>query len=289
MAPLDRFIDKETQANTAQENAGASCMKIQREQFEHTARQNCNLPGVNNMDGELETTSTHSKDGANDDRVDNKGIYGGENDDDDGDFTYHSSDGSNEDDENGNEVLGNGTDGTSPTMSTCGKDGQSLIGGQLDNLPDWLHEIETNNTVNASLLLAAPITQVFLCIACKNIDNPATWISIFLQKTSNTTWEMFDEDFRKIGPKLDWNGDEGLKNLWGRYYRCPDAEFFQRALEARMQKDPPSLRVMHCIALAGSLVNSLLDAQRRLQKQTTTCTSLSQQPHPVPLHLSALL
>jgi hypothetical protein len=28
MALLDRFIDKETQADTAQENARASCMKI---------------------------------------------------------------------------------------------------------------------------------------------------------------------------------------------------------------------------------------------------------------------
>jgi hypothetical protein len=61
MAPLDRIIDKEMQADTAQENACASHMKIQREQFEHTARQNCNLPGINNTDGGSETTSTHNK------------------------------------------------------------------------------------------------------------------------------------------------------------------------------------------------------------------------------------
>jgi hypothetical protein len=109
----------------------------------------------------------------------NNGIYSGENDDNDGNFTYHSSEGLDEDDENGDEVLGNGIDGTSPTMSECDKDGQSLIGGQLDNLPDKRHEIETNNTFNASLLLVAPITQIFLCVACKNIDNPITWITNF--------------------------------------------------------------------------------------------------------------
>ncbi len=163
------------------------------------------------------------------------------------------SDGADEDDEDGNKVLGDGADGTSPTMSTCGKDGQSLIGGQLDNLPDWLHEIETNNTYDASLLLAAPITQVFPCIACNNIDNPTTWVPVFLWKTSNTTWEVFDKDFSKIGPKLDWNCDEGLKNLWGRYYRCPDVEFIQRAQAAHMQQDPSNLRVIHRRALAGSL------------------------------------
>ncbi len=64
---------------------------------------------------------------------------------------------------------------------------------------------------------------------------------------------MFDEDFSKIGPKLEWNGDEGQKNLWGRYYRCPDAEFSQRAKAVRMQQDPSNLRVMHHRAPAGSL------------------------------------
>jgi hypothetical protein len=119
------------------------------------------------MDGGLETTSTHSKDSVNDDGVDNNGIINGKNDDNDGNFTYHSSDRSDKDDEDGNKVLGNGVDGTSPKLSTCGKVGQSFIGGQLADLPDWLHEIETNNTYNASLLLAAPIIQVVMCIACK--------------------------------------------------------------------------------------------------------------------------
>jgi hypothetical protein len=64
---------------------------------------------------------------------------------------------------------------------------------------------------------------------------------------------VFDEDFSKIGPELDWNGDEGLKNLWGIYYGCPDAEFIQKIQSAHMQQDPPKLRFMHRGALAGSL------------------------------------
>ena len=54
-----------------------------------------------------------------------------------------------------------------------------------------------------------------------------------------------NKDFSKIGPKLDWNGDEDLKNLWGRYYRCPDAEFIQRAQAAHMQQDPFNFRLMY--------------------------------------------
>jgi hypothetical protein len=52
--------------------------------------QNCGLSGIDNTDGGSETNSTHSKDGANDDGVDNNGIYGNEYDDDDGNFGYHS-------------------------------------------------------------------------------------------------------------------------------------------------------------------------------------------------------
>ncbi len=112
MAPLGRFINEETQADTAQKNDHASCMKILQEQFESTACQNCNLPGNINTDRGLETTPTHSIDSPNYDGVDNNVSYNGKNDDDDKDFTYHSSDGSDKDDEDGDEVLGNDTDGS---------------------------------------------------------------------------------------------------------------------------------------------------------------------------------
>ncbi len=253
MASHDRFIDKEMQANTTKVNACASCMKICWEQFKNTACQSCSLPGINNTDGGSETTSTHSKDGANDDGVDNNGNYSSKSDDVEGNFTYHSSDRLDKDDEDGDEVLGNGADGTSPRMSAFGNDGQDFNSGQEEDLPDWLHEIETNNTYDASFLLAAPITQVFLCTACMNINNPTTWIPVFLGKTNNTTWEVFDEEFSKIGHKLDWNGDEGLKNLWGRYYRCPNEEFIQRIQAVHMQQDTPNLKVMHRGVLAGFL------------------------------------
>jgi hypothetical protein len=134
------------------------------------------------MDGGSETTSTHSKDGTNDDGVDNNGIYNGENDDDDGNFTYHSSAGPDEEDEDGDEVLDNGAAGTSLKLSTCGKDGQSFIGGQLADLPDWLHEIETNNTHNTSLLFAAPITQFFSVHCMQDYRQPHNMDSHFFCK-----------------------------------------------------------------------------------------------------------
>jgi hypothetical protein len=146
MAPLDWFIDEKTQANTVQEN------------------------------------DTHSKDGANDDRMDINGIYGGKNDDVDGNFTYHSSDRLDEDDENGNEVLGNGADGTSPTMSTCGKRWSEFHWGKVGSLPDWLHEFETNNTYDASLLLAAPSPRFFCAPHASILTTPQHGFPFFCRR-----------------------------------------------------------------------------------------------------------
>jgi hypothetical protein len=69
-----------------------------------------------------------------------------------------------EDDEDDDEVLGNGADGMSPTMSAFGKDGQDCNSGQVDDLPDWLHEIETNKTNNVSHLLPPPSPRFFLAL-----------------------------------------------------------------------------------------------------------------------------
>ncbi len=43
-------------------------------------------------------------------------------------------------------------------------------------------------------------------------QQPHNMDSHFSAEDSNTTWEVFDKDFNKIGLKLDWNDDEGLKN-----------------------------------------------------------------------------
>jgi hypothetical protein len=78
-------------------------------------------------------------------------------------------------------------------------------------------------------LLAALVNQIFPCIACsdhKNAHDPSTWLPIFLQKSSTTTWELFDIEFSEVGgPNLAWDGDDSLGKLWGLYYKRPDMEF----------------------------------------------------------------
>jgi hypothetical protein len=167
---------------------------------------------------DLTTASTHSQDDSNAEEMDNNNIYRREYDDTNEDFSYHSSDGSDGGDAGYNHSLGNGMEGMSPPATAYSKDGQFPLGVQVEDLPDWLHEMDTNQIYDASHLLAAPITQVFPCIACNNysnINNPTLWIPVFLQKSGKTTWEVFDKNFGEMGPELEWDGNEGLKKSGG--------------------------------------------------------------------------
>ncbi len=69
-----------------------------------------------------------------------------------------------EDDEDDNEVLGNGVDGMPPTMSAFGKDGQDCKSGQVDDLPDWLHKIETNKYTIHHIFFLPPSPRFFLAL-----------------------------------------------------------------------------------------------------------------------------
>jgi hypothetical protein len=90
-------------------------------------------------------------------------------------------------------------------------------------------------------LLSAPISQIFPCVACNNhkkINDPQTWVPIFLWKSGITSWELFDADFDELGHVLEWEGDKGLGNLWGLYYRFPDDDSIKRIHGTRIEGDP---------------------------------------------------
>jgi hypothetical protein len=127
------------------------------------------------------------------------GIYGGDYDiDDKGNLIYRSSNGSDEDDSDVNLSLGEGVEGTSPPASARNTAGQSLLGRQNDDLPDWLQEMFDNQAYQLSHLISTPVTKCFPCIACNNlidVTDPRGWICVFLRKSGATVWEVFDNFF----------------------------------------------------------------------------------------------
>ncbi len=228
----------------------------------------------------MTTASTYSQDGSDAEEMDNNNIYGREYDGTNEDFSYHSSDGLDKDDAGYDHSLGNGMEGMSPPATAYSKDGQFPLGGQVEDLPDWLHEMDTDQIYDASHLLAAPITQVFPCVACNNysnINDPTLWVPVFLQKSGKTTWQVFDKNCGEVSPELEWDGDEGLKKLWGMYCRCPDSAYIQRFQAARTAKNLslPLATLLH--AIAGPL-DKVFDgglAKDDAAATSTTCSSTS--------------
>jgi hypothetical protein len=82
-------------------------------------------------------------------------------------------------------------------------------GGQAPRL----NKINLIQSYGKPELFFAPISQIFPCVACndhKKINDPQTWVPIFLRKSGITSWELFDADFNYLGHVLEWDGDEGL-------------------------------------------------------------------------------
>jgi hypothetical protein len=165
----------------------------------------------------------YKEDSADSNGSDPGGIYSGQHDKDDNSFSYHASEASSDDEDEGE--LGEDARGVSPlSMGRFKPDDASEV-----EKFDWLNKIGIGGTYDKEELFAAPTDQIFPCIVCKDHCNihTSTWVPEFLHKSSGTTWDIFDVDFDQTLHKLDWSGDEGLKNLRGLYFKYPDAQFIQ--------------------------------------------------------------
>jgi hypothetical protein len=255
MAPFDQLVDKERKADAVKEDTCLSHIKLLQEQFAEAACQQ----GI-----DLLTHPAHSDTGTDVDEIGNNEIYGKEYNDHDEDFSYHSSDGLAKENADSQGELGHNMGRMSPMATLGGKEGSTCNSAQVDNSPNWLHEINKNQIFGKADLLIALINQIFPCVVCnnhKNINNPSTWIPIFLWKLGVTTvflwksgvtmWELFDVDFAAICAELVWDGDEGLGNMWGIYYKCPDAESIQRIWMSQMDA------TARCKGFAGSLGDAI--------------------------------
>jgi hypothetical protein len=175
--------------------------------------------------------------------------------DDKGNLSYHSSNGSEKDDSIGNLSLGNGMEGISPPANARNTAGQSLLVRQNDDLLDWLQKMIDNQAYRLSHLLSAPVPKCFPCIACKNrinVNDPHGWIFVFSRKSGTTTWDVFDIFFEEIGSDADWEGDDGLQNMWDQYYMCPNPARIQFLQATRYATSSFTPTTTHCLATHAS-------------------------------------
>ncbi len=151
------------------------------------------------------------------------GIYSGQHHKGDDSFSFHESEASSDNEDK--RELGEEAWGVSPLSMGRFKPGDA---SEVEKF-EWLNKIDIGGTYDKEELLAAPTNQIFPCIVCNDHRNihTATWALAFLHKSSGITWDIFNVNFDQALHKLDWSGDEGLKNLWGLYFKYPDAQFIQ--------------------------------------------------------------
>jgi hypothetical protein len=69
----------------------------------------------------------------------------------------------------------------------------------------------------------APIGSAFPIVCCINntdITDPENWESCILKKVQKELWEVLNvHQNEKVEDDLDLDGDDGLKNTWGLYYK----------------------------------------------------------------------
>jgi hypothetical protein len=62
------------------------------------------------------------------------------------------------------------------------------------------------------------------CLDTKNVLDTQLFVPAIMVKNSKTTWELMDENDDEM-EQLVWDGDEGVKNLFGIYIKQPDEAF----------------------------------------------------------------
>ena len=89
----------------------------------------------------------------------------------------------------------------------------------MSNLGDTI--IGRNSLQQMRIRQSIPVTQ---CLDTKNVLDTQSFVPAILVKISKTTWELMDENDDEM-EQLVWDGDEGVKNLFGIYIKQPDEAF----------------------------------------------------------------
>ena len=104
------------------------------------------------------------------------------------------------------------------TGKSCDMDLSSVCWMQLINERD-----PTQKPVTLPELKKARIGSVFPIVRCinnKDITDPENWESCILKKVQKELWEVLNvHQNEKVEDDLDYDGDDGLKNTWGLYYK----------------------------------------------------------------------
>jgi len=271
MAPLERVVNEEEQESLAKEAAKLVRCKEKEAHYAGIARAKIARETTHQIGHIQAKGEDEDEDTTDEDSLDPGGIYNRQSDE-DGSFSYHDSEASTADEDE--EEFGEGASGCSPLVQGIFKPDEEI---ELESF-EWMKEVESSGTFDITDLLDEPINQIFPCVACndqKNILDRSTWIPAFLRKASATTWDVLNVDFEHMVHDLEWEGDNGLENLWGLYYKFPDAQFLQSFKSLSTTKESMVLAAHPISDDATTAATTFSSSMTSLTPGTTTTSTTS--------------
>ncbi len=119
----------------------------------------------------------------------------------------------------------NSLSGTSPSPRSPSK-------GPARTPIRWLQLInECATPVDLQKISQSQVNSVFPIIYCPkpdNFDDELNWAPCILKKIEQDQYEVFDKrETFKVSKGLDWDGNEGLRNLWSTFFEYPTKIFLK--------------------------------------------------------------
>ena len=87
---------------------------------------------------------------------------------------------------------------------------------------DLIGVVDRRYLQNMKLRQHVPVAY---CSNEKNIADVASFVPAFLVKIGKNLWEVMDEHDETMDKQIDWDGDDGLNNVWDLYIKHPDQTF----------------------------------------------------------------
>lgn len=89
-------------------------------------------------------------------------------------------------------------------------------------------DVTLDELSSSSLCTLFPCTW---CINDKAFMNPSSWKRAFLRRVTASEWEVLDELKDEVIDTIQWEGDNGLKLMWGFYAKSPANDDVEKARE----------------------------------------------------------
>jgi hypothetical protein len=105
------------------------------------------------------------------------------------------------------------------------------------------------------------------CINDKKFEDPSFWKRAFLRRVTASEWEVLDELKDEVMDTLKWEGDNGLRLMWGFYAKTPAEDDVENAKKEAAATVSRRREEDNDVAVSPKRKQDRAKARENLQKQ----------------------